>query len=203
MNYFDDEKEWKWLFDHGLDWDTLMKLYNPEFPTPDGMNNKEEVIGFLKEILTATGEWTGTRVTERAEELDKIGAGEIKDGNTYPSAPLQANYDEAKELAMIGLCQEPEFGGMNAPQSIGMIVLAQLSRAVLPQVLKWPFIHLLLIWFTGFVIIKLQKELFPKSFQEISQALCVLLSLVAGLTLGHSNKSKTGWRKRRRPKIYS
>ncbi|TNF02911.1 MAG: hypothetical protein EP326_02840 [Deltaproteobacteria bacterium] len=131
MNYFDDEQEWKWLFENGLDWDKLIKLYNPEFPTPDGMNSPQEVKDFLKEILTATGEWTGTSVSERAEELDKVGAGTVEDGNTYLSAPLQATYDEAKELAMIGLCQDPEFGGMNAPQTIGMFLLAQLSRACL------------------------------------------------------------------------
>jgi len=174
MNYFEDEKEWKWLFDNGLDWESLVKLYYPEFPTPDGMNNKEEVIGFLKELLTATGEWTGTSVAERAEELDKVGAGEVRDGNTYPSAPLQANYDEAKELAMIGLCQDTEFGGMNAPQSIGMILLAQLSRACLATSTQMAFYSSIADMVHRFCDHETAERIIPRIISgELSGSMCL------------------------------
>ncbi|WP_127716152.1 acyl-CoA dehydrogenase family protein [Halobacteriovorax sp. HLS] len=131
MNYYSDEKDWQWLFRNAMDWDKILPLYYPSFPTEDGFNNKEEVIDFLEEILINTGAWTGTSVTDRAAALDRDGAGTVVDGRTIPGEHLQALYKEAIELEMIGLPFPQELGGMGAPTSLLLIVLAQLSRACL------------------------------------------------------------------------
>lgn len=86
MNYYSDESEWKWLFHNAVDWDSIIPLYYPSFPTEDGFNSKEEVIQFLEELVTATGDWTAGAVTERARRLDEEGAGTLEDGWTKPGA---------------------------------------------------------------------------------------------------------------------
>ena len=57
MNYFSDEKEWKWLFENGLDWEKILPLYHSSFPTENGHQTPQEVKEFYEELLSATGEW--------------------------------------------------------------------------------------------------------------------------------------------------
>jgi alkylation response protein AidB-like acyl-CoA dehydrogenase len=129
MNYYSDEKEWKWLFHNAIDWDKIIPLYYPSFPTEDGFNSKEDVIAFIEELLIATGDWTGGAVTERAKHLDEHGAGVVKDGVTIPGEHLQAFYDEAKELQVMGLSAPPEYGGLGAPAIANLISFTQINRA--------------------------------------------------------------------------
>ena len=113
MNYYSDNNEWKWLFNNAIDWDKIMPLYYPNFPTEDGLTSPEEVKNFLEEMLTATGEWCAESVAARAEEMDRIGAGEVVDGKTIPSAPLSAFYQEAKELEALVLTLLKNMVGWN------------------------------------------------------------------------------------------
>lgn len=129
MNYFSDEKEWQWMFENAFDWDTILNLYYPEFPTPDGFQNKEEVKDFLKEILTSTGDWSANAVENRAESLDHNKAGEIVGGRTVPGPELAALVKEATELQVFGLPLPAESGGLGTPGSTYLMFLAQLARA--------------------------------------------------------------------------
>ena len=42
MNYYSDNNEWQWLFNNAIDWEKIMPLYYPNFPTEDDMKNPEE-----------------------------------------------------------------------------------------------------------------------------------------------------------------
>jgi alkylation response protein AidB-like acyl-CoA dehydrogenase len=129
MNFYSDESEWKYLFRNAIDWDTIIPLYYTKFPTEDGFNNKEEVIDFLEELVTSTGDWTGNSLAPRARELDETGAGKVENGVTIPSAPLQKTYDEATELQFFGLTADPEYGGLGVPVATGMVSFTQVNRA--------------------------------------------------------------------------
>jgi alkylation response protein AidB-like acyl-CoA dehydrogenase len=129
VNYYSDEKEWKWLFKNAIDWDKVLPLYYPEYPTEEGLESKEEVVQFLEELQTGVGEWCGTSLAERAPHLDEVGAGELKDGKTYPSEHLQATYDEAIELGVHGLSLPKKYDGMELPASMQICQQAFLARA--------------------------------------------------------------------------
>ena len=139
MNYFSDEKEWKWLFRNAVDWDTLLPLYYPTYPTKDGLQNKEEVLSFLEELLDSTGQWTGGAVTERATRLDEEGAGKIVDGKTVPGQALSELYAEASELQIIGLPYHQEHGGLEAPSIVHLLVYGQLARGCLASSTQMAF----------------------------------------------------------------
>ncbi|WP_417335106.1 acyl-CoA dehydrogenase family protein [Halobacteriovorax marinus] len=139
MNYYSDENDWQWLFRNGIDWDKIIPLYYKSFPTEDGFNSKEEVISFFEEILQNTGEWTGNAVAQRAAQLDKEGAGTVVDGRTIPGEALSALYKEAIELDAIGLPFPAELGGLGAPSTITLMLLAQLSRACLASSTQMAF----------------------------------------------------------------
>jgi alkylation response protein AidB-like acyl-CoA dehydrogenase len=128
MNYYSDEQEWQWLFKNAIDWDTIIPLYFPSFPTEEGLNNKEEAISFMSEILDNLGNWSGNSISEMAPTFDKEGPGEVRDGRTYPSATLQRMYNEAAELGVFGLNVPKEFGGMGMPATLQIINLGMISR---------------------------------------------------------------------------
>lgn len=128
MNPFSDDPHWRWLFKNAIDWDTIIPLYYPTFPTDDGIESKEELIQFFEEMLSATGDWVSSSVKGRAEALDRKGPGEVKDGRAYPGEELQALYKEAVELGVFSLCVPRELEGSNAPASLYMMILNQLAR---------------------------------------------------------------------------
>ncbi|MDC1174284.1 acyl-CoA dehydrogenase family protein [Bacteriovoracaceae bacterium] len=129
MNYFSDESEWQWLFKNAIDWDTILPLYYPSYPSEEGLESKEEVEDFLKEILTNTGEWAGTSLLEKGDLLDKEGAGEVRDGKTHYGPVLQQIINEAKELQVFGLLLPREYGGLETPALVYMMFLNQVARS--------------------------------------------------------------------------
>lgn len=129
MNYYSDEPEWQYHFKNSIDWDSIIPLYYPSFPTEDGFNNQQEVLDFLEEIVTATGEWTGNALTDRAKHIDEEGAGTVVDGCTIPGKHLSETYREAKELQYFGLSAPVEYGGMGIPGAASIIAFGQANRA--------------------------------------------------------------------------
>lgn len=121
MNYFSDESEWQWLFQHGLLWDKLQPLYAPTV-------DRQEYRDSLKEILTTTGKWASEKVAKRAPRLDNEGAGVVKDGQTFPGPALQELYREAVELGLMGPTMPADLGGLELPSAIGLLILGQVSR---------------------------------------------------------------------------
>lgn len=191
MNYYSDSKEWQWLFHNAIDWDTIIPIYYPEFPTADGFNNKEEVISFLEEMLTATGEWTGGAVTERARRLDEEGAGTVEDGWTKPGEALKEFYNEAKELQVIGLSAPTEYGGMSAPQVASLIGFAQVNRACISSATQLGFYTSIIDMIERFCEKEDRDRLIPKIVNgELSGSMC-LTEPGAGSDVGSVKTSAT------------
>lgn len=178
MNYYSDESEWKWLFKHSIDWEKLIPMYYPQFPTEDGFNSKEEVLAFLEELLSSTGEWSANAIYERAPRLDKEGAGTIEDGKTIPSEALTELYNEAKELELFGLPLPRKFGGMEIPMSINFIINAQIARACISSCTQLAF-------FTS--IADMIHRFCPENFQEK-----YIPQIIAGDLSGSMNLTEPG-----------
>lgn len=129
MNYFTDSKEWQWMFDNALDWDKILPLYYPNYPTEDGLESADEVKSFLKEILGGVGEWAATSVKEIGAQLDHEGAGTVKDGRTHAGPALSRMLNEAKELQVYGITLPQKYGGLGLPNSVYMMSQNLLSRS--------------------------------------------------------------------------
>ncbi len=125
----DVTQNWKWLFKNAFDWPTILKNYYPNYPTEDGFENEDDVIEFMQEILESIGDWTNGPLMEMAARLDKEGAGEVRDGRTYLSEPLQNFIKECKQFEVFGLPLPKEYGGMGAPISLFFIMMGVMSRA--------------------------------------------------------------------------
>jgi alkylation response protein AidB-like acyl-CoA dehydrogenase len=174
MNYYSDSQEWKWLFHNAVDWDKIIPLYYPKFPTADGFNSKEEVLQFIEDMLTATGEWTAGAVAERAKRLDEEGAGSIENGATIPGAALTEFYNEAKELEIIGLSASPEFGGMGAPHIASLMTFTQLNKACISSATQMGFFTSMIDMVERFCEQEDKERLIPKIIAgEISGSMCL------------------------------
>ncbi len=174
MNYYTDSEEWKWLFNNAIDWDSIIPLYYPEFPTPDGFNSKEDVINFIEEMITATGEWSGTSITDRARRLDEEGAGDLVDGKTIPGPALTELYNEAKELQILGLAGPTEYGGMGAPAIAGLLAFTQMNRACISSATQVGFYTSIIDMVERFCDEDDRARLLPKLIAgEISGSMCL------------------------------
>ncbi|MBD64511.1 MAG: hypothetical protein CME62_04860 [Halobacteriovoraceae bacterium] len=174
MNYFTDEKDWQWLFDNAIDWDAIIPLYYPEFPTADGFNNKEEVISFMKEMLTATGDWAANSVAPRARRLDEEGAGTLEDGKTVPGEALSEFYKEATELQVFGLSAHTAYGGLGMPVSVGLLSFGQVNRACVSSATQLGFFVTIIDMIERFCEKEDIERLVPKIIAgELSGSMCL------------------------------
>ena len=174
MNYYSDSSEWKWLFHNAVDWDKIIPLYYPEFPTADGFNNKEEVIQFIEELITATGDWTAGAVAGRARKLDEEGAGKVVDGKTIPGEALTELYNEAKELQVMGIAGPVEHGGLGAPAIASLITFTQLNTACISSGTQLGFFTSIIDMVERFCDEEDKARLLPKLIAgEISGSMCL------------------------------
>ncbi len=184
MNYFSNESEWKWLFKNAIDWDRIIPLYYPEFPTEEGFENQEEVVDFFSEILDSIGNWSGTSVSEIAEHLDKEGPGVVADGITIPNEHLQRLYKEAAELQFYGICAPKEYGGLEAPYLIYMLSLSFLSRASIGACSQLSFFVSMIDMLQRFCSEDMQKKWIPRVIKGESSGCMVMTEPDCGSDLG-------------------
>jgi len=132
MNSYSDSAEWKYLFKNCLDWENIIPLYVKEFPTEDGYKDAQELIKFYEELLSTVADWSTNQLAPRAKELDKEGAGTLKDGKTYPGVALSQSYKEANELGFFSLFCELKYGGQGIPVIMGSMMFAHIFKACIP-----------------------------------------------------------------------
>lgn len=174
MNYYTDEKEWQWLFKNAIDWKNVLPLYYTSYPTEEGFESQEEVIKFLEEILTNTGDWAANSLTPRATILDQVGPGEVKDGKTYPNEHLLATYKEATDLGLYGLSLPKKFGGMDLPPAIVTVLMGQIARACTSTMTQISFFYAIADMIHRFGAEEDKDRLIPKIIAgEISGAMCL------------------------------
>ncbi len=174
MNYYSDEMEWKWLFKNAIDWDKILPLYYPEFPTEEGFESKKEVLDFLEELLASTGEWAANSVATRAARLDVEGAGKVENGRTIPGPALSELYREATELSVFGVPLPKKYGGLETPASASMVGLAQLARACIASSTQVAFFTSIGEMLNRFGDEEVKERLIPKIVAgEISGCMCL------------------------------
>ncbi|MBI2520838.1 MAG: acyl-CoA/acyl-ACP dehydrogenase [Bdellovibrio sp.] len=131
MSYFRDSQEWQWLFNHAFDWEGVLPVYYPSYPTPEGWSDPHEVQTFYKEMLEQICKWSEEKIAPRAPLLDKHGPGEIVSGLMIPNELLKNLYHEAKQLELYGLTTARHYGGLELPVALNFMAFAFIGRACL------------------------------------------------------------------------
>jgi hypothetical protein len=175
MNYYSDSSEWKYLFRNAINWDEIIPLYYPTFPTPQGFNNKEEIIEFFEQILETTGKWTGETLRARAKELDEVGCAKLNpDGSVELLEPISKTYQEAIKLDLIGTSLDERYGGMGLPLALMMTSFEQIARACVSTSTQLGFFTSMADMIERFCDEETRMRLIPKIIKgEISGSMCL------------------------------
>ena len=175
MNYYTDSPEWKYLFRNAFDWDQIIPLYYPSFPTSNGFNNKEELLSFFEQILETTGKWSGENLKQRAPALDAEGCAKVNaDGSVELLPQILKTYEEAKKLDIFGACADEKYGGLGLPISVGMMVLEQTARACISTSTQLAFFSSIADMLERFCDEETIQRLVPKIVSgELSGSMCL------------------------------
>lgn len=174
MNFYSDEEEEKWMMRNAIDWDTIIPLHHPQFPTSEGFKDKGELLSFFEDILTAIGDWASHSVAEKATRLDREGAGVVRDGRTVCSETLQQIYDEIRDIQGLGLSLPKEFGGLGLPFCIDMMALGLIARGDLSTFSQLAFGSSIGDMILRFCDGDLQRKFIPKIVRgEVSGSMCL------------------------------
>jgi len=185
MNHYSDSSEWKYLFRNAIDWDEIIPLYHPTFPTPSGFSTRDELLAFFEQVLDTTGKWTGETLRERAKLLDDVGCATLRpDGSVELSAPMKQTYEEARGLELFGTTLSTTIGGMGLPGIVGMMVFEQIARACVSTSAQLGFFTGMADMLERFADEDSRKRLIPRIIKgEISGSMC-LTEPDAGSDLG-------------------
>ncbi|MBT3980237.1 MAG: hypothetical protein HOE90_02725 [Bacteriovoracaceae bacterium] len=174
MNFYLDSSEWKWLYKNAIDWDKIIPLYHPQFPTEDGFNSADELIDYFEDVLAATGKWGAEAIAPRAKVLDAQGGGVVVDGETKFNAPLNELYREAKELKFHSLSVEQEYGGMGLPSVIGFMAFGHVCRGCQASAAQITFFGTIADMIARFASEEWKEKLIPRiASGEISGSMCL------------------------------
>jgi len=127
-NYFTDNDDLQWYFEHGIDWASLAEISEYGYHLPDGHKNLDEAVGFYRDVATMVGELAANEIAPAAAEIDREGVifegGEVR----FPKQ-LASIFKTIKDLELHGLCVPRELGGMNAPMLLYYLNSEMLGRA--------------------------------------------------------------------------
>jgi alkylation response protein AidB-like acyl-CoA dehydrogenase len=192
MNHYSDSPEWKYLFKHAIDWDEILPLYYPSFPTSSGFKNKEELFAFFEQILETTGKWSGETLRERAKLLDETGCATLNgDGSVTLTEPMERTYAEARGLELFGTTMKEHHGGMGLPLVVGMVAFEQISRACISTGTQLGFFTGMADMLERFADEPTRNRLIPRIIRgELSGSMC-LTEPDAGSDVGALRTSAT------------
>ncbi|MBF0359852.1 MAG: acyl-CoA/acyl-ACP dehydrogenase [Oligoflexia bacterium] len=202
MNYYNDSSEWKYLFRNAINWEQIIPLYFKEFPTKDGLNNKEELIQFYEEMISTIADWAGNSLEKRASDLDIQGAGRVENGKTINGELLNKLYSEARELGIFGMHCSEKYGGLGLPATIVTVAHSLISRACLASSAQIGFFLSITDMIERFCSEEIKEKYLPMIVAgEISGSMC-LTEPDAGSDIGSIKTTATRRKKDANDNLY-
>lgn len=127
-NFFADNDDLAWYFDHGIDWDPIVRLAEWDFRVADGPGSVREAVETYRDFAGTIGEFVAEEIAPYWEELDHQPPA-LVDGEVVPGERMQMICERIKELDLHWLALPREFGGMNSPMLLYFITAELMARA--------------------------------------------------------------------------
>jgi len=128
VNFFTDNDDLQFHFEHGVPWEDIVPLWEEGFRFEDGPRDVAEARELYGECLRVAGEYAAREIAPRAREIDAQGVAFEKGQVVHPPA-LLANIDGLKRLGVMGVSLPRDLGGSNFPVAAGTFLGEILSRA--------------------------------------------------------------------------
>ncbi len=133
MSFYDDNADLRWYVERGIDWARLLPHVElgglgPAQAEAGGYQSVEDAVQTWTEVLHMAGAFAADEIAPRAALLDRAHA-RVEDGELVSPPEHDQLFDAIAAMGLHGLCVPREFGGMNAPLVIYMLVAEVFSRA--------------------------------------------------------------------------
>ena len=127
-NFFLDNEDLKFQFEHGIRWDEITELTEFGFKLPGGHANLQEAKEFYRAVVESVGEFAGEEIAPRTLQIDAEG-NHLVDGEVQPGKALSQVYQGLKDRELWGMSIPREFGGSNCPLAAFFVTAELLARA--------------------------------------------------------------------------
>ena len=124
MNFFTDNDDLQFHFEHGVPWEDIVPLWEEGFRFEDGPRDVAEARELYGECLRVAGEYAAREIAPRAREIDAQGVAFEKGQVVHPPA-LLANIDGLKRLGVMGVSLPRDLGGSNFPVAAGTFLVVR------------------------------------------------------------------------------
>lgn len=126
-NFFADNDDLAWYFDHGIDWDPIVRLAEWNFKAEDGPASVAEAVETYRDFANMIGEFVAQDIAPHGEELDTQPP-LLVDGEVLLGDRMTAIFERIKELDLHWLAIPRELGGMNSPMLIYFMTAELMAR---------------------------------------------------------------------------
>jgi alkylation response protein AidB-like acyl-CoA dehydrogenase len=137
-NFFADNDDLAWYFDHGIDWDPIVRLAEWDFKAPDAPASAREAVETYRDFVTTIGEFVADEIAPHVAELDSQPP-KLVDGEVVMGERMRSIFERIKELDLHWLAIPREFGGMNSPLLIYFITAEIMARGDQSVMTHWGF----------------------------------------------------------------
>ncbi|HPB98632.1 MAG TPA: acyl-CoA dehydrogenase family protein, partial [Polyangiaceae bacterium] len=127
-NYFLDNKDLRFQFEHGIDWKEIVELTEAGFKLPDGHASLEDAKEFYAMVMESVGEFAGDFIAPRALKIDTQG-NHLVDGKVVSGEALVEVYEGLRDRELLGMPIPRELGGSNCPMCVFFATGEVLGRA--------------------------------------------------------------------------
>jgi alkylation response protein AidB-like acyl-CoA dehydrogenase len=132
-NYFSDNADLSFYYEHIIDWERLVPLY----AEPDDALRPVETATTWRDVLGVAGEYVGHEISGRAAEVDRLGTPHV--GEIKVSPPMGDNLRGLADMGLIGLAIPREYGGEGMPFVVHSAVFEMLARADAATMVQYAF----------------------------------------------------------------
>ena len=127
-DFFADNADLLWTFDHGIDWKTLFEEVSLLDADDGEAQTWEEAREFWREILGLVGQFAASEIAPHRDALDRQEP-TLVDGDVVFPAVTQRIFDQLGQMGLHGMCLPKQLGGMNCPLALYMLSAELMARA--------------------------------------------------------------------------
>ena len=127
-NFFTDNDDLQWYFEHGIDWKTLFEQTSVLDGDDSEFTTWQDARVFWRDIAELIGGFAAEEIAPHQAEIDTQEM-HIVDGRVVMAPRVETIFEGLKQLEIHGMCLPQQLGGMNCPLMLYFLSAELIARA--------------------------------------------------------------------------
>lgn len=127
-DFFEDNTDLQWVFDHGVDWKALHEQVSILDGNEPEHASWEEARDFWREIAQLIGQFAANEIAPHTDEIDR-NPPTLVDGEVVLPDRVNRIFEQLGQMGLHGMCLPRQLGGMNCPLLLYMLSAELMARA--------------------------------------------------------------------------